>query len=103
MSSIKDLLQEERDAESSLKEAEREAEAIVLAARTNARQLVRQAQSDDTLVKEMTQHYQEKITELRAKIHGECQTKVSELEKVYRGNLQVAIKLIVDQVLGVSG
>lgn len=102
MSSIKDLLQEEKDAESLVKEAERKAEALVQDARRKAADSIRRAQSEDAQLKELSRASQERVARLRARIAEECDTRAAETDKSCRANLKAATKLIVDTVLGVD-
>jgi len=100
MSSIKDLLEEEKEAEGLLKSAEQQAEAILRDARARAAETVRRAQSDETLVKELTERNRERISALQAEILGECKTRAAETERLCRENLEAAVRLVVDSVTG---
>lgn len=100
MSSIKDLLQEEKDAESIIKNAEQQAEATLRDAKAKAAELIRRAQSDDALVKELAERNKAKIAALQAVILGECQTRAAEIENHCKENLNAAIELVVDSVTG---
>jgi len=100
MSSIKDLLQEEKDAEVNLKTAEQQAESTLRDAKVRAAELIRKAQSDDALVKELTQRNKEKITALQASIASECQARAADTETRCKKNLKAAVLLVVNDVLG---
>ncbi len=100
MSSIKDLLEEEKEAEGLLKNAVQQAEAILRDAKTKAGERIRTAQSDDVLIKELTERNKERISALQAKILSECQAKAAETERLCRKNLEAAVKLVVDNVGG---
>jgi len=100
MSSIKDLLQEEKDAEAIFKSAEQQAEATLREAKVRAAELIRRAQSDDALVKELTQRNREKISALQAKIASECQVRAADTESLCKKNLHAAARLVVDNVIG---
>jgi vacuolar-type H+-ATPase subunit H len=102
VSSIKDLLQEEKDAEELLQGAEKSAEAILKEAEAKAAELVRRARRDDALVNELAVRHKDKVAALRAKTFAECQAKAAEAERLYKKNLGAAVKLIVDNVLGVE-
>jgi vacuolar-type H+-ATPase subunit H len=101
VSSIKDLLQEESQAERQLKDAEMEAETLIRNAKMKAREILRTAQTDDTGIKELTGRSKERIAGQKAKIIEECQTGLAEAETMYKKNLESAIKLITNKVLGV--
>lgn len=100
MSSIKDLLDVEKEAEGLLKSAEQQAEAILRDARARAGERIRRAQSDDALVKELVERNRERISALRAEILGECETRAAETERLCRKNLEAAVRLVVDSVMG---
>lgn len=102
MSSIKDLLDEEKGAERQLRDAENEAETILKNARAKAAEMIRTAQSDDALVRELTEQNKERIAAARAKIMSDCQAKAAETEKRCGVNLEAAVRLIVNEVLGVE-
>lgn len=100
MSSINDIMEEEKNAQQLLRDAEQKAQAILRDARASAVAMVRRAQSDDTLVKELTERQKERTAALRAKILEECQARAAETEKLCERNLEAAIKLVTDDVLG---
>ena len=100
MSSIKDLLQEEKDAEAILKTAQQQAEATLRDAKVRAAELIRSAQSDDALVKELTQRNREKISALQGRIASECQARAADTESLCKKNLQAAVRLVVNDVIG---
>ncbi len=102
MSSIKDLLSEEKNAEQLVKNAERQAEDIVSQARIKAREILKKAETDDTRVKELTQLCQSRISALKSKVMEECQAQEADTEELLRGNFDGAIKLIVDSVLSMK-
>ena len=102
MSSIKDLLQEERDAEALVKEAERKAEALVQEAKRKAADAIRKAQSDEVQVNELSLASKERSARLRKRIAEECDQRAAETEQSCNANLRVTTKLIVDTVLGVD-
>jgi vacuolar-type H+-ATPase subunit H len=101
MSSIKDLLEEEKEAEGQLKNAQQQAEAILRDARTKAGEQIRSAQSDDALVKELTARNKERISALQQKIFGECEARAADTERLCRKNLEAAVRLVVENVMGV--
>lgn len=100
MSSIKDLIDEEKEAEGLLKGSEQQAEAILKEAKAKAGDLIRRAQSDDALVKELTERNRGAIAAMQAKIQGECQAKATETERLCKKNLDAAVKVIVEGVEG---
>lgn len=100
MSSISDIMDEEKNAQQLLRDAEQNAQAMLRDARASAAAMVRRAQSDDTLLKELTERHKERIAALRGKIVAECQARVAETEKLCERNLEAAIKLVTDDVLG---
>lgn len=102
MTSIKELLDEEKGAERQLKDAELEAESMLRVARATAAETLRKAQSDDALVKELADRNKERIDATKAAIQAECMKKAEETERLCRANLQVAVRVIVNEVLGVE-
>jgi len=100
MSSIKDLLDEEKNAERQLNDAEKEAESVLRSARARAAESIRKAQSDDALVNELSERNKERITATKARILAECKGRAAETEKLCKKNLEAAVRLIVSDVLG---
>jgi vacuolar-type H+-ATPase subunit H len=102
VSSIKDLLDEEKEAEGLLKDSEQKADAIVRDARTKASDLIGKAQSDDVLVRELTERNKERISVIQAEIQSKCDARAAETEMLCQRNLEAAVELVVDNVLGAS-
>lgn len=102
MSSINDVMDEERNAERLLRDAQQRAEALLGQARASAAEMVKTAQSDDTLVRELTNRSKDRIAALRATILAECQARVAQTEELCNRNLEAAVRLITDEVLGVE-
>ena len=102
MSAIKDLLREEEDANTLLKDAEQRAEAILANGRAKASEILRRAESEEAQLNEMAAQFQVRIATTRSRILEECRGKASEAEKLYKGNLGGAVNFVVSDVLGVD-
>lgn len=100
MSSINDVMEEERTAQRLVRDAEQKAEAILRDAKASAAAKVSKAQTDDALLKELTERHKERMAAQRAEVLKECQARVEETERSCRANLGRAVDLIVDSVLG---
>lgn len=100
MSSIKDLLREEDEAERQVKEAEQQAEALIRDARSKTREILKRAQTDDVEIVRLAEESKQRIAQLKAKGDGEFQVRFAETEKRYKKNLDDAAVLIVSKVLG---
>lgn len=102
MSSINEVMEEEKNAQMVVKDAEQKAEAILSDAKATAAAMIRKAQGDDAAVKELTERHKERIAATRARILEECETRVAQTEKLYARNLEASVRLIVGDVLGVE-
>lgn len=100
MSSIKDLLQEENEAERQLKDAELKAEALIREARSKAREILKKAQTDNLEIGRLDEQSKQRIADLKTKEDQEFQVRFAETEKRYKKNLDDAVKLIASRVLG---
>lgn len=100
MSSIKDLLQEEKDAEGVLKEAEQRAAALAAEARARAAEIIGKARGDDALVKELTARSEERIAAQRKRILEECEARAAEAEARYGRNVEAAASLVYEGIVG---
>jgi vacuolar-type H+-ATPase subunit H len=100
VSAIKDLLSEEKTAEDLVKNAERQADEILRNARNKAKELLKETESDNSRIKEITELSQSRVQTSKLEILDECNAQASEEEKQYERNLDEAIKLIVENVLG---
>ena len=99
MSSIKNLLQEEKDAEALVKNAQSQAEQVVREARIKARELVKNAENDGARVKQLTELYEARISDQRARLQKECRTEADKIDTLCKKNFDDAVKLIVENVL----
>jgi len=100
VSSIGEIMDEERNAERLLRDAEQKAEALLKDARARAVAVLERAQSDDALVNDLTERHKKRIAALREEVLAGCQSRVAETEKLCLSNLDAAVKLIVDDLLG---
>lgn len=100
MSSINDVMEEERTAERTVREAEEKAEAVLRDARVAAAAMVKRAQTDDAVLKELTERHKERIAVQAAEMVKESQAKVEETERLCRTNFEAAASMIVGSVLG---
>lgn len=100
MSSIKDLLNQEKEAEGLLKDADQKAEAVLREAKAKASDMIRRAQSDDALVRELTERNKAKIAEIRASVLSECEARAAQTEGLCRKNLEAAVRVVVNDVRG---
>jgi vacuolar-type H+-ATPase subunit H len=103
VSSINDIMDEEKHAQQLLRDAEQRAQAILTEARASAAAMLKRAQNDETLLKEATDRDKERIAALRAKILADCQPRIAETERLCESNLEAAVKLVTDDVLGANG
>jgi vacuolar-type H+-ATPase subunit H len=102
MSAIKDLLREEEDADTLLRDAEQRAEAILANGKAKASEILKRAESEEGQLNEMAAKSQERIARARSRILEECRGKAAEAEKLYKGNLDGAVNFVVSNVLGVD-
>ncbi len=100
MSSIKDLLQEEDEAERQVKEAEQKAEALIRDAKSTAREILKRAQTDDVEIARLSEESKQRILQLKTKEDEEFQVQFAETENRYKKNLDDAARLIMSKVLG---
>ena len=100
MTSIKDLLQEENEAERQLKEAEQESEELIRNAKSRAREVLKAAKMDNIAINRLTEESKQRIAEQKTEITVEFQARFVEAESRYRKNLDNTVKLILDKALG---
>lgn len=100
MSSINEVMEEERSAQRLVRDAEERAETVVSDAKAAAAAMVSKAQTDDTILKELEQRQKERTSAERAEIFRDCQGRVEEAERRSQKNFETAVNLIVESVLG---
>lgn len=100
MSSINEVMEEEKTAQRILREAEEKADRVVREARAAAGEMLGKAQADEAILKELGERQKEKTEAERAQILGDCMVKVEETENLCRMNFEAAVSLIVQSVLG---
>jgi len=100
MSSIKDLLDQEKESESMLRDSEQKSESMLRDARATAAELIRKAQSEDALLRELTARNKERIASMRQDTLSECEARAADSERLCRSNLEAAVRLIIAHVAG---
>lgn len=102
MSAIKELIEEEKNAERIIKDAEEKANQLLLNAKKKADEIIKNAENDESVIKELILRKESEITEKRNNILKNYDNEAKEIENICKKNFEHAVKFVIDSVLGVN-
>jgi vacuolar-type H+-ATPase subunit H len=102
MSAIKELIEEEKNAEKIIKDAEEKANQLLLNTKKKADEIIKNAENDDSVIKELILRKEQEIIEKRNNILKNYDNEAEEIENICKKNFEYAVKFVIDSVLGVS-
>ena len=97
---IKDLVEEEKKTEETIKEAEDRAKEIVNTAKRKADDLIRDTENDVKVVKDLTDRRESEIAIKKETVIKEYSKKVEEIETACKRNFGEAADFILNHILG---
>ncbi|MGD0330129.1 MAG: V-type ATPase subunit subunit G family protein [Nitrososphaeria archaeon] len=97
---IKDLVDEEKKTEETIKEAEDRAKEIVNTAKKKANQLIREAENEVNVVKDLTDRRESEIAIKKEAVVKAYSEKVEEIETSCERNFGEAVDFILNYILG---
>lgn len=100
MSSVKELLQEEVDAESLVRKAEESARTTLNEAKAKATELLKKAHIDGGPVDKVAGEAKVKVAGEKEAILNGCEARATEAEELYKKNLVAAARLVVESIAG---
>ncbi|MEM3832168.1 MAG: V-type ATPase subunit subunit G family protein [Thermoprotei archaeon] len=101
MSVIKELIEEEKNAEKIIKDAEAKANEIILHARKNAEKIIKTAENDESIIKDLVTRKEAEIAEKKSAILKKYEKEAQEIEDSCKKNFEEAVKFVLNNILGV--
>lgn len=101
MSVIKELIEEEKNAEKIIREAEEKANQLISNAKRNAEILIKNAENDESIIKDLVARKESEIIEKKNAILKQYDEEAQRLENICKKNFKDAVEFVVNSVLGV--
>ncbi len=102
MSAIKELIEEEKNAEKIIRDAEEKANQLLLNAKKKADEIIRNAENDESAIKDLITRKESEIMEKRNNILKNYENEAREIEYICRKNFEEAVKFVINSILEVN-